>query len=185
MDKVDKVIFPINSVSENIFLSMICSDKFIVLFNNEQLNIFGDKEWNDQSINVFIEYITEAEKRFDSIVDLIVNKNENYSIYYLFDEVNILFNHARLLKSYIEIKDRYLFLIKRYLLYVNYITYEEYMFLMENENNLMNECFNNIPYIKNYMNIISRESINDDKSINLFEQCIDKELFSEINKKEN
>ena len=56
---------------------------------------------------------------------------------------------------------------------------------MENENNLMNECFNNIPYIKNYMNIISRESINDDKSINLFEQCIDKELFSEINKKEN
>ena len=87
MDKVDKVIFPINSVSENIFLSMICSDKFIVLFNNEQLNIFGDKEWNDQSINVFIEYITEAEKRFDSIVDLIVNKNENYSIYYLFDEI--------------------------------------------------------------------------------------------------
>jgi hypothetical protein len=119
----------------------------IVLFNNNELNVLGDKIWDDISIGYFIENIEYLENIFNTNID-IIQKNKYNSIYCLFDEVNLLFNRARLLKSYPELRNKYLALIKRYLPYIKHLTCEEYILLMKNESCLMEQCFLNIPSIK-------------------------------------
>jgi hypothetical protein len=119
----------------------------IVLFNNDELNVLGDKTWDDASIGFFTENIEYLEKIFNINID-IIQKKKYISIYCLFDEVNLLFNRARLLKSYPDLRNKYLALIKRYLPYIKHLTCEEYLLLMKNESNLMEQCFNNIPSIK-------------------------------------
>jgi hypothetical protein len=117
----------------------------IVTFHD--LDIFGDKEWNNESIKVFTECIDKAEKIFNENINLLVNNKKIY-IYYLFEEINILFYRARLLKSYPDLRNRYINLIKKYLPYVRFLTKDEYIYLIEKEFGLMNEIFKNIPSIK-------------------------------------
>ena len=64
------------------------------------------------------------------------------------DEINVLFNKARLLKYYPDVRDRYLNLIKKYLPYLRYITKDDYEYIIKNEYTLISECLCNIPSIK-------------------------------------
>jgi hypothetical protein len=119
----------------------------IVQFNKDELDVLGDRKFEEESIKYFIDCVIYSENNFDSNISLIINKYPS-TMFFLLNELNILFNKARLLKSYPNIRERYLSLIKKYLPYVRYLTKEDYLEIINNNFQLIEECYSNIPSMK-------------------------------------
>jgi len=119
----------------------------IVKFNKDELDVLGDRIFEEESIKYFIDCIIDSENNFDSNISLIINKYP-FTMFFLLNELNILFNKARFLKSYPNVRERYLSLIKKYLPYVRYLTKEEYLEIINNNFQLIEECYSNIPSMK-------------------------------------
>ena len=78
----------------------------IVQFNKDELDVLGDRIFEEESIKYFIDCVIDSENNFDSNISLIINKYP-FTMFFLLNELNILFNKARFLQCFITKRWRF------------------------------------------------------------------------------
>ncbi len=123
------------------------------IFRRDKLNVLEIKKWTDKDLEYFEETIKYSEIVFNEMMKKSGNDNK-ILLHVVFYEIDHLFNIAKLLQHEYDLRDRYLNLILQYLPYIEKIRVDDYDSLEKNHSSLMEDCFTNIPFLEEYIQLI-------------------------------